>query len=203
MRDLDRIAQRPSTTPATCISAAVERAQRHRVPAPPARRRALAQRATRSPEIRLSGAWRELARLVQSGLVTARAVGNQKHVQANAAPPLFGELHGIVLKTIGLAEPLRDALRPLVKEICAAFVYGSVAKRQDDSASDVDLMLISDSLTYADVFFRTRKSERAARQDRQPDDTLAQGSRKTREERQRVRQTRAFAGEDLVDGRGE
>ena len=33
-----------------------------------------------------------------------------------------------MLKTVGLAEPLRDALKPLTKAIRAAFVYGSVAK---------------------------------------------------------------------------
>jgi predicted nucleotidyltransferase len=101
---------------------------------------------------------RELVRLVQSGLVTTRAIGNQKHFQANAASPLFDELRGIVLKTVGLAEPLRDALRPIGADVRAAFVYGSVAKREDDSSSDIDLMLISDSLTYADAFSALEKA---------------------------------------------
>ena len=57
-----------------------------------------------------------------------------------------------MLKTVGLAEPLRDALQPLSKAIRAAFVYGSVAKATDQSASDIDLMIISDSLTYGEVF---------------------------------------------------
>lgn len=95
---------------------------------------------------------RELARLAQSGLVTVLMVGNQKHYQANPASPIFAELCGIVQKTVGLAEPLRAALAPLAKKIKAAFVYGSVAKRQDTAKSDIDLMLISDKLTYADVF---------------------------------------------------
>jgi len=34
----------------------------------------------------------------------------------------------------------------------AAFVYGSVAKGRDSASSDVDVMLISDDLTYGDVF---------------------------------------------------
>ena len=38
------------------------------------------------------------------------------------------------------------------KAIRAAFVYGSVAKATDQSASDIDLMIISDSLTYGEVF---------------------------------------------------
>lgn len=95
---------------------------------------------------------RELTRLAQSGLVTVLAVGNQKHYQANPASPIFSELCGIVQKTVGLAEPLRAALGPLAKKIKAAFIYGSVAKRKDTTASDIDLMLIGDKLTYADVF---------------------------------------------------
>lgn len=43
---------------------------------------------------------RELARLAQSGLVTARAVGNQKHYQANPEAPIYAELCSIVQKTV-------------------------------------------------------------------------------------------------------
>lgn len=74
-------------------------------------------------------AQRELAKLENSGLVLARRIGQQKHYQANAASPLFEELRGIVLKTVGLAEPIREALRPLSSAIRAAFVYGSVGSR--------------------------------------------------------------------------
>ena len=95
---------------------------------------------------------RELARLAESGLVTVRRVGAQKHYQANPDSPLFGELCSIARKTVALAEPLREALAPLAKRITAAFVYGSVAKRSDTAASDIDLMVVSDSLTYAYLF---------------------------------------------------
>jgi len=95
---------------------------------------------------------RELARLAQSGLVTMQASGNQKHYRANPASPIFHELCGIVRKTIGLAEPLREALAPLADRIEAAFVYGSVARREDTAGSDIDLMVVSDDVTYADLF---------------------------------------------------
>ena len=98
------------------------------------------------------GVQRELARLVQSGLVTVRPVGNQKHYQANPEAPIYAELCGIVRKTFGLAEPLRLALTPLAAQIKCAFVFGSVAKKQDTASSDIDLMVISDSLGYADTF---------------------------------------------------
>ena len=95
---------------------------------------------------------RELVKLEQSGLVTVRRVGSQKHYQANPASPLFEELRGIVWKTVGLAEPLREALKPLAAEIIAAFVYGSVAKRKDTARSDIDLLIVSDKLDYATVY---------------------------------------------------
>jgi predicted nucleotidyltransferase len=94
---------------------------------------------------------RELARLAQSSLVTVRLSGNQKHYQANPASPIFEELTGIVRKTVALAEPLRAALMPVVDRIHAAFIYGSVARRRDTASSDVDLMIVSDDLTYADL----------------------------------------------------
>lgn len=95
---------------------------------------------------------RELARLEQSGLATVRHVGNQKHYQANPASPIFAELCGIARKTVALAEPLKAALEPVRAQIIAAFIYGSVAKRQDTASSDVDVMIVSDTLRYADVF---------------------------------------------------
>ena len=95
---------------------------------------------------------RELARLESSGLVSARWIGNQKHYQANQVSPIFLELSGIVQKTFGLAGPLQEALKPLADRIRAAFVFGSVAKKEDSAASDIDVMVISDSLTYADLF---------------------------------------------------
>ncbi len=97
-------------------------------------------------------AQRELASLADSGLVTVRAVGNRKHFQANPESPVFAELCAIVRKTFGLADPLREALAPLASKIRAAFVYGSVAKGADTAASDIDLMVVSDTVSYADTY---------------------------------------------------
>jgi predicted nucleotidyltransferase len=95
---------------------------------------------------------RELAGLSQTGLLTISKQGNQKHYQANANAPVFAELRGLVLKTMGLADVLRAALVPLAVQLDAAFVYGSVAKLQDTAHSDVDVMIISSSLGYGEVF---------------------------------------------------
>jgi predicted nucleotidyltransferase len=102
---------------------------------------------------------RELSRLAESGLVTVERIGNQKHFQANRASPIYEELRGIVLKTVGLADPLRAALEPDAKKIVAAFVYGSVAKKSDTAKSDIDLMVIGRDLSYSDLFSGLQKAE--------------------------------------------
>jgi len=95
---------------------------------------------------------RELAGLSDAGLLTVSKQGNQKHYQANANAPVFAELRGLVLKTMGLADVLRAALLPLAAQIDLAFVYGSVAKQLDTAQSDIDVMIVSPGLGYADVF---------------------------------------------------
>ena len=94
---------------------------------------------------------REIARLAGSGLLVSEQVGNQKRYSANPRSPIHDELVGIVRKTFGLVAPLQEALAPLASRIKAAFVYGSVAKGSDTAASDIDLFLVSDELTYDDV----------------------------------------------------
>jgi predicted nucleotidyltransferase len=43
------------------------------------------------------------------------------------------------------------ALAPLKDRIQAALVFGSVAKQTDRAASDIDLMIISDTVEFPDV----------------------------------------------------
>lgn len=103
---------------------------------------------------------RLLTRLAQAGLVTVTRVGNQKHYQANAAAPVFAELAGLVRKSIGLALPLQEVLMPLAERIVAAFVYGSVARGEEDADSDIDLMVIIDDLDYPALFEALQAAER-------------------------------------------
>lgn len=105
------------------------------------------------------GVQRELARLADSGLVTVTRVGTQKHYQANPDSPIFAELCAIAQKTVGLAEPLRKALAPLAKHITAAFVFGSVARHSDTASSDIDVLILSDDVEYADVFAVLQSAE--------------------------------------------
>ena len=89
--------------------------------------------------------------MAESGLVTAEMRGNQRHFQANPHSPIFQEMVQIVQKTFGFAQPIREAFVSFADDIDCAFIFGSVAKKQDTSASDIDLFVISDKLSYANL----------------------------------------------------
>jgi predicted nucleotidyltransferase len=106
---------------------------------------------------------RQLVRLADSGLVTVTRVGNQKHYQANRDSPIFSELRGLVVKTMGLVGPLQEALAPFRDRIQVAFVYGSIAKGTDTAQSDIDLMVICDDLSYSDLYSALQEAEATLR----------------------------------------
>ncbi len=94
---------------------------------------------------------RELEKLASSGLVTVTKAGNQRHYQANQESPVYKELSGIVRKTFGIADVLKQALQPVIEKLELAFVYGSIAKGTETFDSDIDLMLIGGGLNYNEV----------------------------------------------------
>jgi len=94
---------------------------------------------------------RELMRLESAGLITSKVSGNRRNFRANRQAPIFDEIRGIVRKTFGVAEPLQAALAPLADVITVAFVFGSVAQGSDTANSDIDLLVVSESLAYPDI----------------------------------------------------
>lgn len=87
---------------------------------------------------------RELKRMRAAGLVTAERIGNQVRYAANRDCNIFPELQGILRKTVGLADVLRDALRPLQDSIDTAFIFGSFAAGSEGPYSDVDLLIVGE-----------------------------------------------------------
>ena len=84
----------------------------------------------------------ELASLTRAGIILRRKDGNRVYYRANVSAPIYSELKGLMLKTAGLADVLRDALQPAAGRIGFAFVYGSVARADESAQSDIDLMVI-------------------------------------------------------------
>lgn len=102
---------------------------------------------------------RELEKLTAVGLLTLQRVGNQKHYRANEKSPIFQELCGIVQKTFGLADVLREALSGHADQVGLAFIYGSVAKETDRADSDIDVLILSQALSYSQVLSLFATSE--------------------------------------------
>jgi len=91
---------------------------------------------------RPSSLQRELRSLAHSGILEQRRDGRRTYFKAGMRSPIFRELRSIFEKTVGLIPTLRLALRPFENKIVCAFVYGSIARREEHATSDVDLMVI-------------------------------------------------------------
>lgn len=87
---------------------------------------------------------RELDSLVRGGILRQKREGRQVYFQAAKDSPIFQDIRGIFLKTVGLADVLRRCLKPCADRIKWAFIFGSIAASREHSASDVDLMIIGE-----------------------------------------------------------
>ena len=100
----------------------------------------------------LQAAQRELEMLEGIALIERRQRGRQVFIRVQESHPLFQDLRSLLLKTEGLAIPLRNALEP-IEGVEAAAVYGSVASGTDTGHSDIDLLILGspDELTIHDA----------------------------------------------------
>ncbi len=91
---------------------------------------------------RPSSLQKPLSALVESGILRRRLDGNRVYFQPDPDCPFCDELRSLVAKTVGLVDVLRELLEPFEKRIAFAFVYGSIARGEEFSQSDIDLMVI-------------------------------------------------------------
>jgi predicted nucleotidyltransferase len=103
---------------------------------------------------------RDLECLSRSGILTRTVEGRQIYYQANRECPVFAELHSIVRKTFGAAQTIKDALENIGDRIRVAFVFGSVAAGTETFASDVDVLVVGDNLSLADVISAVAEAQR-------------------------------------------
>ncbi len=101
---------------------------------------------------------REMESLVDVGILLRRQEGKQVYFKPDPSCPILYELQGIVTKTLGLVDVLRETLNPFKKSIKAAFVYGSIARCEELSESDVDLMIVGKE-SLADLSAALQKAE--------------------------------------------
>lgn len=110
---------------------------------------------------------RELRTLSDVGVVRRTVQGRQVYFQANAKCPVFGELRGLMLKTVGVVDVLRDALAPLANRIEVAMVHGSVARGDENSKSDVDMVVVGD-VSFSEAASATGAAEKKLARDVNP-----------------------------------
>jgi predicted nucleotidyltransferase len=85
---------------------------------------------------------RELSTLTTAGILEMETRGRQKFYSVNQKNPIFADLRNIVFKTFGAVGQIRQALEPLSKKIQIAFVYGSFARGEEVTGSDLDLFVV-------------------------------------------------------------
>jgi predicted nucleotidyltransferase len=109
----------------------------------------------------LGAVQRELARLVNAGLVLRVPQGQQVYFSANHQAPVFDDLRNLLVKTAGIADVIRRALRGLHRQelIDLAFIYGSVASGSQRPGSDIDIVLVGRT-TLTELLPRLRRLQR-------------------------------------------
>ncbi|HLJ27638.1 MAG TPA: nucleotidyltransferase domain-containing protein [Candidatus Angelobacter sp.] len=108
---------------------------------------------------RPSSLQRELGALVQSGILQQRRDGRRTYFKAETRSPIFRDLRSIFERTVGLVPTLQTVLRPFNNRIACAFIYGSVARREERATSDIDLMIIGE-VGLAELSPALRKAEK-------------------------------------------
>ena len=87
--------------------------------------------------------YREVKNLVSLGIITVENKGKISLLSVNTDLPYFEELRGLMIKTVGLGDMIRDALSGFVG-IRYALIYGSFASGEETERSDVDLLAVGD-----------------------------------------------------------
>ncbi len=93
---------------------------------------------------------RELGSLTDANILASSRDGNRTYYRADADCPVLADLRGLFIKTVGLADLLREALIPIEERIRSALIYGSFAAGEPRSSSDVDLLAVG-SVALADL----------------------------------------------------
>ena len=91
----------------------------------------------------LGGAHKEVERLESSGLVRSKMVGRNRLIEADQSAPVYIELRGLLIKTLGPEPLLRSALAD-VDGILEAFIYGSWADPARRSPADIDVLVVGE-----------------------------------------------------------
>ncbi|HZU30492.1 MAG TPA: nucleotidyltransferase domain-containing protein [Candidatus Angelobacter sp.] len=103
---------------------------------------------------------RELSALVKSGILQERRDGARRYIKVQDQSPLYPELRRLFEKAYGVAATLTGLLQPWDDKIQSAFLFGSMARGEEHTFSDIDLMVVGE-IGLADLAPALRKGEAA------------------------------------------
>jgi uncharacterized protein len=101
---------------------------------------------------------REVEALSKAGLLEQTKDGRRVYFKADTNSPVFSDLKGLLEKTAGIIPILREEVDAFGDRIKLAFVYGSTARSEESSQSDVDLMIVGD-VGLSDLVPSLRRAE--------------------------------------------
>lgn len=85
---------------------------------------------------------REMKSLAASRILRQRRDGNRLYFQAETDSPVFKPLRELIAQTLGINGELKAALLPLTDKINCAFIFGSAARSEENTLSDIDLIIV-------------------------------------------------------------
>jgi hypothetical protein len=99
----------------------------------------------------------ELNKLEEAGMLSSFSAGNKKMFQANSKHPLFGDIHSILMKYIGLDQIVEKIVTNL-GELDEVYLSGDFAKGLDSSI--IDLIFIGNNINKSYLMELVEKSEK-------------------------------------------
>ncbi len=131
-------------------------------------------------ETQPSSLQREVDSLSKAGILEQRRDGRRVYFKADTGSPVYPDLRDLFAKTAGLVPLLQHELEVFGERIQLAFLYGSIARSEEDSGSDVDLMIVG-TVSLLDLIPSLRLAERNVGRPVNPNVySLAEFSRKAR-----------------------
>jgi len=85
---------------------------------------------------------RELEALAKSGILERTQDGRRTYYRAQTASPVFQELRALFSKTAGIVPLLNSELARFGSKIKWAALFGSMARGEEETQSDIDLLVV-------------------------------------------------------------
>ncbi|TSC94774.1 MAG: nucleotidyltransferase [Parcubacteria group bacterium Licking1014_1] len=84
---------------------------------------------------------KDIETLVKNHVLKSEYRANSRFFELNKDHPLFEEFKSIFFKTLGAEGKLKEIFKD-IKNVKITFIFGSYARKEENSLSDIDLMII-------------------------------------------------------------